>query len=320
MERQHGWCSLGHFSPGGEWCGSGFNSPRWTGQSWRGLGSHDWACCPGRSVQQSVRSTAQCDACRHWIFACCANSHCIRLTQIWMDFAFACSPTWLFAVTDKGLITPILFQFNVVSLSNEKCHTVPLLGQELQTNTTCTNKQPKLCAKNSNWEQTLWQSHTRLTNSALVSCMQTASKRLIVLSQCSTLKTHLTLTNFSHTFEILTKKRGLRRGEKEETWKKEARQLVVPHQKTKMMGLQIKHWVIACQHFQSLIFVKVLSQTKKALFLRHSKCAQTNCQIESTRFFTFEKWHMFPKANWKNKKQDPKEQKKRSSWVFVAGW
>ena len=38
--------------------------------------------------------------------------------RIWTDFAFTCFPSRPLAATDKGLITPILFQFQIVSLSD----------------------------------------------------------------------------------------------------------------------------------------------------------------------------------------------------------
>ena len=39
-------------------------------------------------------------------------------TQIWIDFAFMRLPSWLSAAVDKGLITQILFQSKIVSLSD----------------------------------------------------------------------------------------------------------------------------------------------------------------------------------------------------------
>ena len=107
MERWHSWCSLRHFSPRGEWRGSRFDSPGWAVKL--------------KQDSSQVRSTAQHDAHRHWVFAWCVDSHDVWLTQIWMDFAFTHFPTSLFAVLDKGLITPIPFQSNVVRLSLLLC-------------------------------------------------------------------------------------------------------------------------------------------------------------------------------------------------------
>ena len=103
-----------------------FDSPGWAGESWMWLGEREWARNPGCSIQQSVCSTVWCNAYKQWIFAWWLASHNVQFTWIWIDFLFTRLPTWLLAATDKGLITPILFQFQIVSLSDQQLQVSPL--------------------------------------------------------------------------------------------------------------------------------------------------------------------------------------------------
>ena len=65
----------------------------------------------------SDSSTVWCNTCRQQVFAWCVVSH--NFDFAWIGWALRlCFPTWLLAVMDKGLITPIPFQFQTFSLSD----------------------------------------------------------------------------------------------------------------------------------------------------------------------------------------------------------